>query len=89
MGLGSVESRFEDVLDLGAGLLGVALGLLDAALGMGILGAAVILLSTAAVIVNYTSTAGVWVISAVLILIGIGCQIVGHRLFERRQPALE
>ena len=62
--------------------------LLDAALGMGILGAAVILVSTAAVIVNYTSAASVWAISAVLIGIGIGFQIVGHRFFERRQPAL-
>ena len=62
--------------------------LLDAALGMGIVGAAVILLSTAAVIVNHASTASVWAISAVLIVIGIGCQIVGHRVFEQRQPAL-
>ena len=62
--------------------------LLDAVLGMGILGAAVILLSTAAFIVNHASTASVWAISAVLIVIGIGCQIVGHRVFEQRQPAL-
>jgi uncharacterized membrane protein YGL010W len=62
--------------------------LLDAALGIGILAAAVILVSTAAVIINHASTVGVWAISAVLIVIGIGCQIVGHRLFERRQPAL-
>src|ERR1700733_15770955 len=41
--------------------------LLDAALGIGILGAAVILVSTAAVIVNYTSAIGVWAIAAVLI----------------------
>jgi uncharacterized membrane protein YGL010W len=62
--------------------------LLDAALGIGILGAAVILVSTAAVIVSHASTVGVWSISVVLIVIGIGCQIVGHRLFEQRQPAL-
>jgi uncharacterized membrane protein YGL010W len=62
--------------------------LLDAALGTAIFGAAVILLSTAAVIVNYASAAGVWSASVVLIIIGIGFQIVGHRLFERRQPAL-
>jgi uncharacterized membrane protein YGL010W len=62
--------------------------LLDAALGTGILAAAVILLSTAAVIVSYASAASVWAISAVLIVIGIGFQIVGHRFFERRQPAL-
>jgi uncharacterized membrane protein YGL010W len=62
--------------------------LLDAALGTAILGAAVILLSTAAVIVTYASAAGVWSISGILIFIGIGFQIIGHRLFERRQPAL-
>jgi uncharacterized membrane protein YGL010W len=62
--------------------------LLDAAIGTGILAAAVILISTAAVIVNYANAASVWAISAVLIAIGIGCQIVGHRFFERRQPAL-
>jgi uncharacterized membrane protein YGL010W len=62
--------------------------LLDAALGTGILGAAVILISTAAIIVDHASTASVWTISAGLIVVGIGCQIVGHRLFEQRQPAL-
>jgi uncharacterized membrane protein YGL010W len=62
--------------------------LLDAALGVAILGAAVLLLSTAAMIVNHTSTAGVWSIAAVLIVIGVASQVVGHRLFERRQPAL-
>jgi uncharacterized membrane protein YGL010W len=39
-------------------------------------------------IVNHASAAGVWSISAVLIVIGVTFQIVGHRLFERRQPAL-
>jgi uncharacterized membrane protein YGL010W len=62
--------------------------LLDAALGTAILGAAVILLSIAAVIVTFASVASVWSISAVLIVIGIGFQVIGHRLFERRQPAL-
>jgi uncharacterized membrane protein YGL010W len=62
--------------------------LLDAALGTAILGAAVMLLSIAAVIVNYASPFSVWSTSIVLIFIGIGFQIIGHRLFERRQPAL-
>jgi uncharacterized membrane protein YGL010W len=62
--------------------------LLDAALGTAILGAAVILLSTAAVIVHHASAVSVWSISVALIVIGIGFQIIGHRLFERRQPAL-
>jgi uncharacterized membrane protein YGL010W len=62
--------------------------LLDAALGTAIIGAAVLLLLAAATIVNHVSIAGVWSISAVLIVIGVVSQIVGHRVFERRQPAL-
>ncbi len=62
--------------------------LLDAALGMAIIGAAVVLLSAAAAIVHHASPAGVWFISAVLIVIGFTLQVVGHRFFERRQPAL-
>ena len=62
--------------------------LLDVALGLGIVGAAVLLLSVAAMIVSHVSAAGVWSISAVLIVVGVSLQIVGHRVFERRQPAL-
>jgi uncharacterized membrane protein YGL010W len=62
--------------------------LLDAALGTGILGAAVLLLATAAMIVNHSSAAAMWSITGVLIAIGLGLQAVGHQLFERRQPAL-
>jgi uncharacterized membrane protein YGL010W len=62
--------------------------LLDAALGTAILGAAVILLLAAALIVGLASPASVWSITAILIVIGVGSQIVGHRVFENRQPAL-
>ncbi|SRR5258706_14647974 len=62
--------------------------LLDVPLGMGIVGAAILLLSAAAVIVSNVSVAAVWSISAVLIAAGVALQIVGHRVFERRQPAL-
>jgi len=62
--------------------------LLDTGLGMGIVGAAILLLSTAAVIVSHVSVAAVWSISVVLIVVGVSLQIIGHRLFERRQPAL-
>ena len=62
--------------------------LLDAALGAAIVGAAVLLLSAAAVIVDHVSVVGVWSITAVAIVIGVTCQVVGHRVFERRQPAL-
>lgn len=62
--------------------------LLDAALGTAILGAAVPLLATAAMIVNHSSAAAMWSITGVLIVIGLGLQAVGHQVFERRQPAL-
>jgi uncharacterized membrane protein YGL010W len=62
--------------------------LLDAALGTAILGAAVVLLSAAATIVSHASPATVWSITAILIVTGVGFQVVGHRVFEQRQPAL-
>jgi uncharacterized membrane protein YGL010W len=62
--------------------------LLDAAVGTAIFGAAIMLLSAAAMIVHYASPVTVWSITAVLIVIGVSFQVVGHRVFERRQPAL-
>jgi uncharacterized membrane protein YGL010W len=62
--------------------------LLDAALGTAILGAAVVLLSAAAAIVSHASPVTVWAITAILIVTGVGFQVVGHRVFEQRQPAL-
>ena len=62
--------------------------LLDFALGAAILSAAIVLLSAAAMIVSHATTAGIWSLTALLIVIGIASQIIGHRLFERRQPAL-
>jgi uncharacterized membrane protein YGL010W len=62
--------------------------LLDAVLGLAIAGAVVLLLSAAAAIGAHASMAGVWLITGVLIVIGVAAQIVGHRVFERRQPAL-
>jgi uncharacterized membrane protein YGL010W len=62
--------------------------LLDAALGAGILAAAILLLAAAHVIVENTSPAVMWSIFAVLVVAGIAAQIVGHRVFEQRQPAL-
>jgi uncharacterized membrane protein YGL010W len=63
--------------------------LLDTAIGTGILVAAVVLLSTAAMIVSHVPIVGVWSITAVLIVIGVAFQIVGHRIFERRQPSVK
>ena len=62
--------------------------LLDAALGMGIVAAAILLLTAAAMIVDNASVAGVWSIVALLTVTGVTLQVVGHRVFERRQPAL-
>ena len=61
---------------------------LDFALGAGILAAAVVLLSAASLIVSQLSLAGTWSLTAGLIVVGVASQIVGHRVFERRQPAL-
>lgn len=62
--------------------------LLDFALGAGILAAAVLLLSTAAAIAAHTTTASLWSLTAILIVVGVASQIIGHRVFEGRQPAL-
>ena len=62
--------------------------LLDFALGAAILAAAIVLLSGAAMIVSHATTAGMWSLTALLIVIGVASQIIGHRVFERRQPAL-
>src|SRR4029079_5107562 len=62
--------------------------LLDFALGTAILGAAIVLLSVAAMIVSQATTAGMWSLTTLLIVVGVQSQIVGHRVFEQRQPAL-
>jgi uncharacterized membrane protein YGL010W len=62
--------------------------LLDFRIGTAIVGAAFALLFIAGVIVDYASVAIVWAIAAALVAIGVGFQIIGHRVFERRQPAL-
>jgi uncharacterized membrane protein YGL010W len=47
-----------------------------------------VLLSAAAFVVSHASLTVIWSITAMLIVIGIGFQVVGHRVFEQRQPAL-
>jgi uncharacterized membrane protein YGL010W len=61
---------------------------LDVAVGAAILGAAVVLLSAAAFVVSHASTTVLWPVTLTLIVVGIGFQVIGHRVFERRQPAL-
>jgi len=55
---------------------------------MAIVGAAIPLLFVAATIVKHVSVTAVWIITALLIVIGWALQIVGHQYFERRRPAL-
>lgn len=62
--------------------------LLDALLGMAIVAVAGLLLGVALMIEGHSSVAGLWLITAVLIVTGVTFQVVGHRVFERRQPAL-
>jgi uncharacterized membrane protein YGL010W len=60
----------------------------DVGLGLAIVGAAIPLLLIAAIIANHVSVAVVWIISALLTVIGWVLQIVGHQFFEQRRPAL-
>lgn len=61
---------------------------LDFALGAAIAGVAVLLLWTAMAIISHASITTVCVTTAVLIIAGVASQIIGHRVFEQRQPAL-
>jgi uncharacterized membrane protein YGL010W len=60
----------------------------DVGLGLAMLVAAVPLLLVAAGIANHVSAGSVWIITALLTVIGWALQIVGHQLFEQRRPAL-
>ena len=62
--------------------------MLDAGIGIGILFAAIVLLSVATAIGNQDSIAIMWSIFGVLIAFGITSQVVGHRVFEERQPSM-
>jgi uncharacterized membrane protein YGL010W len=60
----------------------------DVGLGLGIVAATIPLLFIATIIANHVSVAAVWMITALLTVIGWALQIAGHQFFERRQPAL-
>ena len=62
--------------------------LLDVALGTAIVGFAIALFTAATFVVHHASTAMVWSITLPLIAVGIAFQVIGHRVFEQRQPAL-
>ena len=61
---------------------------LDVRLGLAIAAAATLLLFAAATIASHVSIAAVWTIFAALTAIGVALQVVGHQVFEGRQPAL-
>ena len=61
---------------------------LDAAIGLGIVIAAAVLLGLAGTIVASLDVVWVWALTVGLVVIGVAFQLVGHRVFERRQPAL-
>ncbi|HLG80084.1 MAG TPA: Mpo1-like protein [Bradyrhizobium sp.] len=61
---------------------------LDPVIGLAILCSAIVLLSVAAAIVANVSVPAVWALAAVLIVIGVTAQIVGHKIFERRKPSM-
>jgi len=61
---------------------------LDPALGLGILCSAIVLLSAATAIVANVSVLGVWALTAVLVVVGVTSQVVGHSVFERRKASM-
>jgi uncharacterized membrane protein YGL010W len=61
---------------------------LDAVIGLALVAAAVLLFATAALIVDHVSLAGVWEITLFLLVVGVGSQIVGHQVFERRKASM-
>ncbi|HET7805522.1 MAG TPA: Mpo1-like protein [Pseudolabrys sp.] len=62
--------------------------MLDVTIGLAIAAAAALLLFTGATIASHASVTVVLAITVVLIVIGVALQIIGHQVFERRQPAL-
>jgi uncharacterized membrane protein YGL010W len=62
--------------------------LLDLALGAGIFCGAVALLSLAAWIVSHVTITGLWSLTAVLLVVGVASQIIGHQVFERRKASM-
>ena len=80
-----VETSAAPLLVIPALILWVAW---DIGLGLAIVVTAVPLLFVAATIANHVSVAAVWMITALLTIIGWALQIVGHQFFEQRRPAL-
>jgi uncharacterized membrane protein YGL010W len=62
--------------------------LLDVALGLGILATSVVLFPIATTIAHQTTTAVMWSIFGVLIVLGLAAQTIGHKVFEGREASL-
>ena len=62
--------------------------MLDAGVGLGILAAMIGLLWVATTIGHQVSTVMMWSIFVVLIGLGVTAQVVGHKVFEERQPSM-
>jgi uncharacterized membrane protein YGL010W len=60
----------------------------DAAVGLALVAAAIPLLVIAAAIVAHAGPLTVWLLAAVLFVLGWALQIIGHAWFEERRPAL-
>lgn len=61
---------------------------LDAAIGLALVASAILLFTTASFIVDHIGVAGVWEITIALIVFGVGSQVVGHQVFERRKASM-
>ena len=61
---------------------------LDATLGLAIIGAVGCRFWTGGIVLDHGSVTSTCITTAVLVVIGVASQIVGHRVFEGRQPAL-
>jgi len=62
--------------------------LLDTTLGLGILVAAAALLSIATAIADHADITMMWLIFCALIALGLGAQVIGHKVFEGRDASL-
>lgn len=62
--------------------------LLDVGIGLVMLGAIVPMVLVAGAVAHHLGTAAVWSMTAALTLAGGALQVVGHAVYEKRQPAL-
>jgi uncharacterized membrane protein YGL010W len=60
----------------------------DFTIGLAIVVSAIPLLWLSAFIVSHVSVAWVWTVAGILFVVGWALQVIGHRLFERNNPAL-